>query len=65
MKSEATTAKTPRVSTALAIDVTTTIHPGSFALVSRKLLAESDVMPVLVASAKKSHKNRPMIRSSL
>ena len=60
-----TTRNTASVITAFEIDVTTRIHAGQRALVSRNPRACSDVSPALVPSAKKSQRNRPMIRLSL
>ena len=59
------TLKTISVITAFEIDVTTTIHDGKRAFVSRKLFASSETMPALVPSEKKSQRNRPMMRLSL
>ena len=60
-----TTEKTPSVITAFEIDVTTRIHGGTRALVSRYPFACSDVRPVFVPSAKKSHRNNPTMRFEL
>ena len=56
--------KTTIVMSAFEIDVTTRIQDGNRAFDSRNPLACSDVRPVLVPSAKKSQRNRPMSRSS-
>ena len=59
------TVNTVKVMTAFEIEVTTRIHDGNRALVSRNPCVESEARPLLVPSAKKSNKNRPMIRLSL
>src|SRR5438094_1800991 len=60
-----TAQNTASVITALEIEVTTRIQDGNRAFVNRKPLACSDVNPLFVPSAKKSHRNRPTMRSSL
>jgi hypothetical protein len=50
------------VISALELEVSTRTQRGKLALVSRKLLAWRAPMPLRVASAKKSHTNRPMMR---
>src|SRR5262249_13674007 len=56
---------TRSVMKAFEIDVTTRIHDGNRALVRRKPRECSAVSPHFVPSAKKSHRNRPTMRSSL
>ena len=56
---------TASVMTAFEIDVTTRIHDGHCAFVSRNPLACSEVRPTFVLSAKKSQRNSPMMRLSL
>src|SRR5678815_2644534 len=53
------------VITAFDAEVTTTIHDGNFAFVSRYPLARIDSSPALVDSWKNSYRNKPMMRSNL
>jgi hypothetical protein len=57
-----TTANTVSVMIAFERAVMTRIHDGHLAFVSRKPRACNETKPVLVPSAKKSHRNSPMIR---
>src|SRR5262249_57366380 len=60
-----TARNTVSVIVAFATDVTTRIHGGTRVFASRKLLVWSEIRPLLVPSAKKSHRKRPTIKSSL
>ena len=59
------TVNTTSVISAFEIDVTIRIQAGQRAFVSRNPRACSDIRPALVLSAKKSQRNRPMMRLSL
>ena len=60
-----TTLKTASVISGLAIEVSTSTQSGTRIFLNRNAFAWSDARPVLVPSAKKSHRNSPTISCSL